>query len=106
MNLLIKQKQTQIQKAKFVYQRGRKRRDKARVWDYQIYTAIYKIEKQQGPTVQYMNYIQYLVINYNGKEFENIYITDMWNSHCGSVEMKWTSIHNDAWLDPWPCSVG
>ena len=34
------------------------------------YTLLYKIDKQQGPTVYTGNYIQYLVITYNGKESE------------------------------------
>ena len=34
-------------------------------------TSIYKTDKQQGPTVYSAgNYIQYTVINHNGKEYE------------------------------------
>ena len=32
--------------------------------------SIYKVEKQQGPTYSTGDYIQYLVITYNGKESE------------------------------------
>ena len=42
-------------------------RDKLVGWDYHIQTTIYKIDKQQGFTVSTGNYIQYLVITYNGK---------------------------------------
>ena len=32
-------------------------------------TIIYRVDKQYGPTVQHKNYIQYPVINHNGKEY-------------------------------------
>ena len=51
--------------------KGEKRgRDKLGVWDQQIHTTMYKIDKQQGPTKQHRDYIQFLVITYNGKESE------------------------------------
>ena len=37
------------------------------VWDQQIHTTIYKLCKQQGPTAQQGNYIQYLVKIYKEK---------------------------------------
>ena len=37
-------------------------------------TTVCKTDKQQGPTENTGNYIQYLVINYNGKESEKTYI--------------------------------
>ena len=44
-------------------------------WDQQMQTIIYKTDKQQGPTVYSTgNYIQYPVINCNGKEYEKEYI--------------------------------
>ena len=53
MNLFTKQKQTlRHRKQSYSYQRGRGR-DKLGVWDLQIQTTIYKIDKQQGPTVQH-----------------------------------------------------
>ena len=41
-------------------------------WGQQMETSIYRMDKQQGPT----NYIQYPVINHNGKEYkkERMYI--------------------------------
>ena len=43
-------------------------RDKAEAWDQQTQTTIYKINKQQGPTVySTRNYTQYPAINNNGK---------------------------------------
>ena len=50
--------------------RGKGGRDKLGVWDEQIHSTIYRIDKQQGPTVQYREL--YLVKTYNGKE-SNIY---------------------------------
>ena len=44
--------------------------DKLGVWDQQIQTTIYKIDKQQVLPYSTGNYIQYLVISYN----EKIYI--------------------------------
>ena len=44
------------------------------VWDQQIQTTVYKIDKQQSPTVVSTgNYIQYLIIDHNGKEYEKEY---------------------------------
>ena len=43
-------------------------RDKLGVWNQQVQTTIYKIDKQQGSTVQHRKYIQYLIIIYNGKK--------------------------------------
>ena len=52
-NLFRKQKQTHRHtKQTYGYQRG-KGRDKLGVWDQQIQTTTYKIDKQQGPTVQH-----------------------------------------------------
>ena len=45
----------------------------SQLWRY-CHTTIYKIDKQQGPTIQYRNYIQYLVKTYNGKGSEKEYI--------------------------------
>ena len=40
------------------------------IWDQQMQTIIYRMDKQQGPTVQHRKlYIQYPVINHNEKEF-------------------------------------
>ena len=39
-----------------------------------IYRVPYKIDKQQGPTVEHRNYTQCLVILYIGKEYEKEYI--------------------------------
>ena len=45
---------------------------KARVYDQQIQTTIHEIDKQQD--LLYSTKIQYLVINFNRKKCENIYI--------------------------------
>ena len=39
-----------------------------RVWDWHVHSAKFKTDSQQGPTVQHREYIQYLVITYNGKQ--------------------------------------
>ena len=54
MNLSTKQKQTHRHREQtYGYQRGKVEvgRDKLGVRDQLIYTTIYKIDKQQGPTV-------------------------------------------------------
>ena len=43
-------------------------RDELGVWDQQIQTTLCKIYKQQGPTIQHANNIQYSVISHNGEE--------------------------------------
>ena len=49
-------------------------RDELGVWEQQMQTIIYRMDKQQGPTFYTGNYIQYPMLNYNGKEQENVYI--------------------------------
>ena len=50
--------------------------------------VIYRMDKQQGPTVKQGNCVQYPVINHTGKEYEpegiHIYITE---SLCQVVEI-------------------
>ena len=54
MNLFIKQKPThRHRKQTYVSQRGKGGRDKLGVWDEQKHTTVYKIDKQQGPTVEH-----------------------------------------------------
>ena len=38
-------------------------------WDQQMQSIIYRIDKQQGPAVQQREYIQYSMINHNGKKY-------------------------------------
>ena len=45
-------------------------RDTMEVWDWHVYTAIYKIDNHRGPTVQQGNTAQYSVTTYMRKEFE------------------------------------
>ena len=50
--------------------KGEGERDKLGVRDLQMHTTTYKMGKQQGFTIYRTgNYIQYLVITYNGREF-------------------------------------
>ena len=49
------------------------RRDKLGVWDQQIHPTIYKIDKQQGPTVQQRE-LYSISCNNSGKEYEKEYI--------------------------------
>ena len=47
-----KQKEThRHRKQTYGYQRGKEGRDKLGVWDERMHTTVYKIDKQQGPTV-------------------------------------------------------
>ena len=41
-------------------------------WEFGVsrQAVTYKMDKQQGPTVEHRNYIQYPVINHNGKDFK------------------------------------
>ena len=61
-------------------------------WDQQIQTSIQRMDKQQGPTVYTGNYIQYSVINHNGKEYEkecNVWIC-ITESLCCTAEINTT----------------
>ena len=60
--------------------------DKLKAWDRQIQTTTYKINRK-GLQYSTGNYIQDLVINYDGNEY--IYI-----SHCYILEANTTSIKN------------
>ena len=77
MNLFTKQKQThRRRKQTYGYQRGKGvRRDKSGVWDQQTQTTTYKIDKQQGPTVQHRELYSIFCNNLNGKKkFKNRYM--------------------------------
>ena len=74
MNLSMKQKQTHRRREQACGCQGGGGwgRDRLGVWDQQMQTIIYRTDKQQGPILLYStgNYIQYPVINHNGKEYE------------------------------------
>ena len=74
MNLFMSQKQThRHRKQTYGYQKGKGWEGVRGVWDQQIHTTIYKINSKvllQSTG----NYIQYPVINHNGKEYEKEYI--------------------------------
>ena len=54
MSLFTKQKNThRHRKQTYGYQRGNRGGDKLGVWDEHLYTSMYKINKQQAPTVQH-----------------------------------------------------
>ena len=78
MNLFTKQKQTHTHRNQtYGYQKEQGvGRDKLGVWDQQIQTTTYEIDKQQGPTVQHsrIENIQYPVINQNKKNMKKIFI--------------------------------
>ena len=54
MNLFTKQEQThRLREWTYGYKEVRVgRRDRLRVWDWHVYTAIFKIDNQQGPTIK------------------------------------------------------
>ena len=65
---------SQTWKTKFQLPKGKVcRRDTLGVWDQQIQTAVWKIDKN-ALLFSSENYIQHLVITYNGKESEKEYI--------------------------------
>ena len=78
MNLSMKQKQNQGHKEQTGgCQAGEWwERDGLGVWDQQMQTGIYRMDKQQVLLYSTGNYIQYPVINHNGKEYEkeSVYI--------------------------------
>ena len=43
-------------------------RDGLGLWDWQMQTIIYRMDKEQGPTIAQGTKMQYPVINHNGKE--------------------------------------
>ena len=55
MNVYAKQKQNhRHRKQAYAYQKGEGwGEDKLGVWDQHIHTTIYKIDNQQGPTIQH-----------------------------------------------------
>ena len=53
MNLFTKQKQTQTLKTNLWLPKEKWVGNKLGVWDQQIQTTVYKIDKQQGPAVQH-----------------------------------------------------
>ena len=69
MNLFTKQKQThRHRKQTYGYQWGKMGGgDKLGVWDQQIHTTIYKIDKQEGPTVQHRELYSIFCDNLEGK---------------------------------------
>ena len=68
----MKQKQLQTQKTNLWLPKwkGGGGRDKSWVWHWQVQITVSKMDKQQGPSVQHRNYIQYLVISHDGEEYE------------------------------------
>ena len=74
MNLSMKQKHTQTQRTDlWVPRRRGAGGDGLGVWDQQMQTIIYRMDKQ-GPTLQHRKIIQYPVISPNGKEYEKEYV--------------------------------
>ena len=67
INIFTKQKQThRHRKQTYSYQRGKGGRDKLGVRDQQIHTTVQKQINNRDPLYSTGNYIQYLIINYNG----------------------------------------
>ena len=70
MNLFIKL--IEIENKLEVNKRERRGRDELEVQDYQIHTFTYKIDNDLLYNIR--NYIQYVVITYNGKESEKEFV--------------------------------
>ena len=73
MNLNTKQKQTRRHRKHIFGYQGKGVGGKLGVWGEQMQTTTYKTDKQQSLTYSTGNYIQYLVISCNGKEYEKEY---------------------------------
>ena len=71
MNTSKKQKQTHRHKEQTYGCQGGEGREGLGVWDQQMQTIIYRMDKQQGPTVQHREL--YSTISC-GKEYENEYV--------------------------------
>ena len=88
MSISTKQKQTHRHREQTCGYQGGGGRDKLGVWDQQIQTTTYKIDNNKVLLYSTGNYIQYLVMNYNGKESKKkiyIYITE---SLCCTAEIN------------------
>ena len=76
MNFFQKQRQNHRHREQtYGYERG-KRQDKSGAWNQQIQTIMYKIDKQQGPTVQHRELYSLHCNNLEKnvkKEFTHIY---------------------------------
>ena len=72
MNLQNRNRLTAIEN-RLVVAKGEER-DRLGVWDYQMQTIIYKMDKQQVLLCSTGKYIQYSVIKHNEKEYEKEYI--------------------------------
>ena len=71
MNLYTKQKQVhRHRKQTYGYQRVGHERSLGFTY---AYTTVYKTDYQQEPTVQHMEYIQYFIMTYKGKESKKEY---------------------------------
>ena len=70
MNILIKQKQTHRHREQTCGCQGAGGKG-GENWDQQMQTIIYTLDEQQGIWYRMGNYIQYLVINHNRKEYED-----------------------------------
>ena len=83
--LIYKQKQThRFRKQTKDYQRRKGRGGMNQEFEISRYKLLYKTDKPQGHTVSTGNYVQYLVITYNGKESKkkNIYICMTESLYC------------------------
>ena len=69
MNLFTEQIQThRLRKQTYgSHKRKKVERDKLGVWDENIHTTVYKIDRQQGPTVQHVELCSALRGSLNGR---------------------------------------
>ena len=69
MNLFTEQIQThRLRKQTYgSHKRKKGERDKLGVWDENIHTTVYKIDRQQGPTVQHVELCSVLCSSLNGR---------------------------------------
>ena len=96
MNLFTKQKQNhRLRKQTYGYQRGKlEGRGKLGVWDWHIYTAVFKIDNQQGCTVQHRELYSIFCNNLNGKRIWKSIDICITESLCYTSETKTTLYMN------------
>ena len=90
----LKQKETHRQREQAWGCQGNSgwKRDGLGVWDQQIQTIIYRMDKGQVLLYSIGNYIQYPVTNHNEKEYEKYaYMTESFCSRAESNTLYYTS---------------
>ena len=90
MNLFIKQTHTHREQICCCQGGGGWGRDELGVQDQQMQMIIYKMDKQQGPTLQHRELYSISCDNHTGKKYEEIYIYIHTHTQCHTAEINTT----------------